>query len=322
MNGIHVFTLRGIPVFISMWYFLLMGFLFLSRGGVGGGIWVAAITISILVHEFGHALVARYYELKPAILLHGWGGLCAHSSAERDRHDVLILAMGPGAGLILGAIAFAVQTALDPAWLAARPLMAEFIFAMVWINIFWSFINLVPLWPLDGGQLFQIGLKQKLPVGTTHKITHGLGLGLAGLGVVVGLSYGFFFAAILAGLLAFENWRRLQAAPRVRGKVPTPTSKRAGELYEDAVEAMGRHDWAEAARLGHLMRDEQLADKQLARMWELLTVATTNLEEWEEALRYAKRAPDTEPVRAAKARCLEKLGAADISGALSTVPPP
>lgn len=303
MNGFYLFKLRGIPVFISFWYVLLMGMFALRLGGTYGMVFAGVVTLSLLVHEFGHGFAARRYDLQPSILLHGWGGLCAHQPAERDRHDVFIIAMGPAAGLLLGALVFAGSLLLDPTWLSARPLLAFAIDQLIWVNLVWSVVNLIPLWPLDGGQLFNIGLKQKLSVETTHRITHATGLVLAGAAVLWAASVQSFFLMVLAGLLAFNNWARLRSAPQVRGKVPPRESERARELYAEALEAMARHDWDEAARLGHLMRTEPLSPRQLEQVWELLAVATTNKGDYEEARRYVERAPDTEPVRQARERC-------------------
>jgi len=310
MNGLYIFRLRDIPVFVSLWYVALMAFFFFTMGGTAGAIWVGAVTISILVHEFGHGFVARHYGLQPRILLHGWGGLCAHKEASRDRHDVFILLMGPGAGLILGGLVLIPWLMLDSAWLAARPLLNQFLSAMLWINLVWSVVNLIPLWPLDGGQLFNIGLKQKLDVRTTHRITHGVGLAIAIGGALYGLSQQWFFLAILAGLLGWMNYSRLRSAPTIRGKKPRQKNEHAESLYDEALEAMEHHDWDEAVRLGHQMRSSPLSDKQLDQVWELLAVATANLGKYEEALRYAERAPDTEPIQEVRARCMDRLNAA------------
>ncbi|OIP33662.1 MAG: hypothetical protein AUK47_18675 [Deltaproteobacteria bacterium CG2_30_63_29] len=313
MNGIYLFTLGRIPVFISLWYVLLVGYFSYSMGMANGLLWAAAITVSVLVHEFGHGLVARHYDLNPTILLHGWGGLCAHRPAQRDRHSALILAAGPGAGLVLGALTYVVALVVEaaqPGWLGARPMAGTFVQYMLWVNLFWSFVNLIPMWPLDGGQLFGLGVKQKLNVLLAHRVTHGLG---AAIGVAAAL-YGLFvmnsfFIGIISAFLAWGNVKRLQEGPQNTVAVlRARTNKHASELYGRALRSMEDHDWAEAARLGHQMRGEQLSDQQLAQAWELLSVATTNMAEYEEALTYLQRAPDTEPVRAARTRCLEQLG--------------
>ncbi|MFB6263411.1 MAG: hypothetical protein ABEL76_07285, partial [Bradymonadaceae bacterium] len=110
-SGLYFFTFRGIDVRVSFWYLVLMALIVFSPGGattpmaetVAHGLnFASALTLSLLVHEFGHALVSQYYRLRPSILLHGFGGLCMHESASTDGRDARILLAGPGAGLVLG----------------------------------------------------------------------------------------------------------------------------------------------------------------------------------------------------------------------------
>ena len=90
MGGFQAFSIGGIPVHFTLWYFFIL--LYWMRGGAQSGLtWGLVITFSILVHEFGHALVARYFRLSPWVELHGWGGLTHHDRAARDRDDALII---------------------------------------------------------------------------------------------------------------------------------------------------------------------------------------------------------------------------------------
>ncbi|MDX9721875.1 MAG: site-2 protease family protein [Myxococcota bacterium] len=312
VNGIYLFKFRGIPVFVSLWYLLLLAyFAMFSSSLSNGAIFAAAVTISILVHEFGHGLMARKFHLQPSILLHGWGGLCAHQKAKRDRDDALIVAAGPLSGLALGGIIFAIYAILGasrPELLAERPLLQSVFYYMLYINIGWSIINLIPLWPLDGGQLFALALKQKLNPNKALQVTHVVGLGLGVLAVIVGLWMQSFFIAIIAGFITYGNFVRLRNAPSARVERKPAFSLEAEQLYGKALDAMQSHDWEEATRLGHQMRIAASTEDQIGRAWELLAVASTNLGEYEEGLRYAQRAPDTEPVRQARQRCEEELG--------------
>ncbi len=312
MNGFPLFRVGRIPVLISFWYVIVMAYIGFISGMTTGLLWATAVTISILVHEFGHAFAAQHYDLRPSILLHGWGGLTFHRAPKRDRHSVFILIAGPGAGLVLGIISvIALSTrggfSIEPG--VAPVLLDQFLWYMVYINIFWSGVNLLPLWPLDGGQLFEIALKQKLSAPKAHAITHGAGVALGAAAAFVGLVvFQSFFIGILAGFLAWSNFTRLKAGPRqARTKVRKTPNAHAVELYDRAVDAMNKWEWEEAVRLGHQMRTENLNDTQIHQVWELLSVATTNMGAYEEALRYIKRAPETEPVRAAHLRCLEEL---------------
>ena len=87
MNAIYLFSFRGIPVYVQLWYFLLLAFFCFGQDVQSGLVLAGCVTVSLLVHEFGHALVAAKYRLNPTVILHGWGGLCAHERAEKDTHD-------------------------------------------------------------------------------------------------------------------------------------------------------------------------------------------------------------------------------------------
>src|SRR5262245_9101875 len=107
MGGFHLFTLADIPVRVSPWYLILVYFFVQSMQG-GHPLFVGlVITVSLLAHELGHALVARHYKLQPHILLHGFGGVTGHDRARTRGQDALIVAAGPLAGLLLSGLSFA-----------------------------------------------------------------------------------------------------------------------------------------------------------------------------------------------------------------------
>lgn len=305
-QGFYVGTLMQVPVRISGWFLaLVLYYAYSLRNSPQIAIiWTVAVTLSILVHEFGHATLARYYKLRPAVLLHGFGGLCMHDRAERDRHDAIIVAAGPAFGLILGGITYLVWLAIGefaPQWITNHSAYAYR--AMIWINILWSFVNLIPLWPLDGGQLFRLALIQKMSPVQAERVTHIVGLLVAAGGAyyLYTLRYGMLLP-LLAAYLAYMNYQQLQSGS-VSGPI-RPKSNFAKELLGKAEEALSREDWHEAARLCYQLRDlNSFSNKVLERTWAILTIATAYQDDYEQALRYARKAPDTEDVIRARAYC-------------------
>ena len=204
------FRLFGFPVRVQ-WIFwvlcLILGMNYLQSGGPDGvikALIVAAIVFgSILWHELGHAWArkksgAPYSE----IMLHGFGGVCSGPGSFTRGQSIFIAAAGPASSLALGFITFlAVIAAGD-----AAPWMQFFAGWMLWVNIGWAILNLLPIFPLDGGQILAgsagpRNLKLVLWVGLILSAT----LAVAGLLVTKQ-----FFMAILFGMLAFGNWQRLQ----------------------------------------------------------------------------------------------------------------
>lgn len=317
MAPIHLFTLAGIPVRVTLGFLLLVAYYAysLSAGGIVAVVgFLAAVVLSFLVHEFGHALVARRFKLGPQIYLHGFGGLCAHQPAARDRDDVMIIAAGPLAGLAFAGLV-ALTKALLPAsafvsasGLGWQPNFLAALFASLWfINFYWSLVNLLPLFPLDGGQLFRLLLLRLVkPAAKAERIVHGVGIAIAGVGVVYGLVTQSMLLALLSGMLLAQNLRYLmEGAPtRVRAR-----SELVDQLLAQARSALAQGDPREARRLAYQARDERnVAGDQVQRAFEMLAVTSAILEDWEESLDWARRANATPAIDEARVRSLIGLG--------------
>jgi membrane-associated protease RseP (regulator of RpoE activity) len=169
------FALFGIPVRIHPMFWLVGLLLGLNiHDVVGLLIWVAAMFVSILIHEMGHAVVARSYGLRPWVTLYGMGGLTSYNPSSA-RHplgtwdQIQLSAAGPGAGfllaaIIVGAIHFSgyLIERSGPLGLLIEPAYGVtvwnwqftfFLHCILFISIFWGLINLLPIYPLDGGQI-------------------------------------------------------------------------------------------------------------------------------------------------------------------------
>jgi len=305
VNAIHLFTFRGIPVFVSPMYLLLL-VMFGYRNPLQGVILAVAITISLLVHEFGHALVARRLRHDPAIMLHGFGGLTSRSRTGRDVEEAAIVAMGPASGLALGLLVYGVwQLLLHNHWLT--PWTDLILRALLLPSIVWNLLNLLPLWPLDGGQLLKLGTGRWLSAATSARITHGVALVLAGLLALYCFQTERFFSLIIVLFLGFQNVQALQGR-RAEGAAPR-TSPLALELVDNAAAALSRGEYKEAARLSHQARaQEGVSPALMERIWEILGTATVRLGEHEEALAYLRRARPKDNVRTATLEALTQLG--------------
>jgi len=304
VNPIHLFTLRGIPVFVSPTYLILL-FLYGYRSPLTGLIWGACITVSLLVHEFGHALVAQRLRHDPAIVLHGFGGLTTRTRTGRDVEEAALVAMGPAAGLALGLGVYAIAAFAPP----STPVTATLVYSLLRACIFWNLVNLLPVWPLDGGQLLKLGTGRLLSPGWSSRITHGLSLlVLAALLVYAYQEHSIFLLVILV-MLAMQNVQALQGNHADELATSSRTSSLARELLDKANAALAAGDYKEAARLAHQARAQDgIPPVTMERIWQTLGVATERMGEYEEALAYLRRARPNNQVRAATAECLEQLG--------------
>jgi len=194
-----------IPIRISpaFWFFAaLIGFILSSGSLLQTVVWVGIIFVSVLFHEFGHALTARAFGLTPRIELVAMGGLTYHNGDKLPFwKQFLITLNGPVFGFL---IVIAAEASLR--FLPIPPGYFRTIIDQTgWINFIWTIINLLPVMPLDGGQLLRIVME---------KIFHAKGLRytfLIGAIFSLGCSLLFFlgqnlFAGALFFLFAFENF--------------------------------------------------------------------------------------------------------------------
>ncbi len=217
------FSLFRIPVGIDWWFWLATALL---GGGAGAqdpddwarvGVWMLVVFVSILVHEFGHALAGRHFGAYPAIRLHGFGGVTFLPGARFTRgQNILVSAAGPAAGLALGILIWAAAKALNdvPPWVGLAMGYG------LYVNFFWTFVNLLPIQPLDGGQI----LGQLLGP-NRRRTTSSIGFVLATALCVWALSSGRIFMALLLAMLAYYNFRQ----EPVEGGVITESDARYGE---------------------------------------------------------------------------------------------
>jgi Zn-dependent protease len=316
MGGFHLFTLADIPVRISPWYLFLLAFLTL-RDRANGLLFAVCITLSLLVHELGHAFVARHFKLRPEVLLHGLGGLTGHERARSDRQDALIIAAGPLAGLLLGGACLLASQVLLIESHALQLMLGQ----LIWINFFWSIFNLLPMWPMDGGQLLRIGASKLFKPARGERITHIVSLAMIGLIAAGGYFLGFA-QLLLSGpfmlfILAMTAWQNVQALSDGNASAPRRDNPFARELLTQAEAAYAAGNDDEAARLGHQLRSEAHVPPQLlARAWAILGVTATRKGNYKEALSYLKRAPDMPDVVEAMAQCFYQLEMYDALEAL------
>ena len=79
----------------------------------------------------------------------------------------------------------------------------------LFINIFWGLLNLMPIYPLDGGQISREIFVQFDSWGGLRKSLI-LSIAVAGCIAVFGLTRNSIFMALMFGMLAFSNWQVLQ----------------------------------------------------------------------------------------------------------------
>ncbi len=116
--------------------------------------WVAIVFVSILIHELGHAFAFRWFGSDSHVVLHAFGGLAIPWSAVRGRWKRIVVSLaGPFAGFLLYGIVYG-SNYFFPWATREDPLFQRWLYdALVFVNLLWGLVNLLPVWPLDGGQV-------------------------------------------------------------------------------------------------------------------------------------------------------------------------
>lgn len=215
----------GTDVRVSPWFWLmsvLLGYGTLQEGVPFLLVWIGCVFVSILVHEFGHVLMGRAFGTNGHIILYSFGGLAVGSSELNNRWQrIAVYLAGPGAGFVLFGLVvlgdILLGVAVHPDRVEGRTLIDAALGYLVFINLFWGILNLMPVYPLDGGQVSRDLLDWLVPGGQGVKIAFGLSMIVAGLLAVFAIYMRTMWNAILFGMLAFGSYQLMQSTP-VRGK--------------------------------------------------------------------------------------------------------
>jgi Zn-dependent protease len=238
------FRLFGFPIRVTPWFWLAA--LLLGWSGSPGGdphrlvTWIVAVFASILIHELGHAFAFRHFGLRAHVVLYHFGGLAIPESAyggswsTRTRHGfepILIAVAGPAAQLITAAVFVVALMAAGKApplagfvgeWLFEWALrwnlefdlgskgLTTFLLYFLYVSVYWALLNLLPIYPLDGGQ---VARELFFLWDRTDALRHSLVLSVVAGGCTA--AWGFWtgdtYLGILFGMLAYSSYTMLQA---------------------------------------------------------------------------------------------------------------
>ena len=227
------FRLLDIPVRVHPFFWLVTAMIGGSQPLRLTLIFVACVFVSILVHEYGHGLSSRWLGGEPTeIVLHSMGGLCFSDRARLSPlSNILVIAAGPGAGFLLFGFVLAFLNARygiqawdalafinigngNPMEVVARlegsNTALHVVHYMLWINLFWGLFNLLPIWPLDGGQISATFLGTLFPRDGV-RWAHVIALMISGGVAMWALSQKDYFLALFVAYFAMINFQILHS---------------------------------------------------------------------------------------------------------------
>ncbi len=233
------FQLLGFPVRVHPLFWVVAVLLGIYRPDARALVlWVVAVFVGVLVHELGHAVVMRWNGFQPSITLYGLGGAASYgpnvhgSQSLSSWRQIGISAAGPVAGFLLAAVVclglVASGTKIEVLWrllfgLNVTPadyiggeLFTWFVNFLLFVTIAYGILNLMPIYPLDGGHIARELFLMAMP---REGIRHSLILSMltAAAIAVLGFTRGSFFLGIMFAYLALGSFNTLQ---RYQGRGP------------------------------------------------------------------------------------------------------
>jgi Zn-dependent protease len=222
-GSIHLFRFLGIDVFLHWSWFLVAIFMISYRPDrhLSYALWALeylALFAIVLMHEFGHSLACRSVGGRAdQIVLWPLGGVAFVDPPPRPGATLWSLAAGPLVNALLIPVLFL-------AWMLAgssplrysMPNFYEFVSTLWMINLVLLLFNLLPIYPLDGGQIlrsllwFMFGRARSLLVAST--------IGMVAVALLLLFAIRTPWLGIMAAFALIQCWSGLQQA-RMLGRV-------------------------------------------------------------------------------------------------------
>lgn len=209
--------LGRVPVYVlpeAIFTLLYVGMI--ANGVTGFIIMTVVVLTTILIHEFGHAAVARISGMGGVTILVGaLGGMCLYQGQPDPRRRIAISLAGPFANLLIAGLLFTLARS-TPDWRHWDPLLQEFFLLLFDWNLVLGIFNLLPIYPLDGGQATLGAIRavtgQEAVARRATLITSFIAAPVA-LGAATLFLFGGnppIFTMLILGLLLWQAWRDLR----------------------------------------------------------------------------------------------------------------
>jgi Zn-dependent protease len=219
-GAFHLFTFSGINVSIHFSWFIIAAYQLLARPhGYLNPVWAGYEYLMlfgiVLLHEFGHALACRQTGgVADRIMLWPLGGVAFVRPPLRPTAQLWSIAAGPLVNLVLVPILYAVYFAAGAGgWWFKNPDAYRLVVNTNIINAGLLVFNLLPIYPLDGGQILRSLLWFPLGRIRSLKIAAAIGfVGSAGVGLLAWNQQSIWIGVMAFFLVsqAMAGWRQAQ----------------------------------------------------------------------------------------------------------------
>ena len=189
----------GIDVYVHATFLLLIGWVaynyWLQYRDWGlvliGILFIIALFVCVVLHEYGHALTARKYGIKTRdITLYPIGGVARlERIPDRPIEELWVALAGPAVNLVISAILIAYLAVTNglPSLANFNLTEGSFLERLIVVNVTLVLFNLIPAFPMDGGRVLRALLALRLEYTQATQIAAYIGQGFALLFGLVGL---------------------------------------------------------------------------------------------------------------------------------------
>ncbi|MBX3203706.1 MAG: site-2 protease family protein [Labilithrix sp.] len=245
-------------------------------------LWVAIVLVSVIIHELGHALVGKAFGLTPRIELHGMGGLTFFNGGRAEMStgkSIAISLAGPFAGFVFAFVVVATQVG---GFHPIHPLAREAVRLLLWVNVGWGVFNLLPMLPLDGGNVLR-SIASAITKPHGEKIARVLSIVVAAGIALLAVQYKQWWVLYLGVLYGFQNVQGLRQAGQLR------VDQTLADAIERGYAALDRREHKEVAAVLKPALETQASPELRQVGLRIYVVALLREGEWSEVMDVVER---------------------------------
>ena len=222
MRSWKITDIAGIGVYVH-WSFLILPLLIagsaLSSGsGIAAAVeavlFVLAIFGCVLLHELGHALMARQFGIgTQSITLLPIGGVASlDRMPRRPLHELAVALAGPAVNVAIAGLLVVVTAGTLSTMFNMTAINQSFLIRLLWANVGLVVFNMLPAFPMDGGRVLRSLLAGFMPHVRATNIAATVGQVMAGLFAVVGIASQQWMLVFVAAFVFLAGRAEAQTA--------------------------------------------------------------------------------------------------------------